>query len=438
MTEQLGDATDDPSDAMVALYAQWAAKPGLGLSITGNVMVDPAQREAPGNCVLDASSDAAKWRRLAEAAAGPDGATTVLLQLSMPGHQCTRAIAHSVAAASSTRLFQNADRPLAMRYVSRILTAAPRRIAEADEQSVVVAPFALAARRAHAEFGFAGVQLHAAHGYLLSRCLSAGRTELVLNVVRATREALGETGVLAIKLNSSDFARGGWTPEACIAFVKQLDSEGVDLVELSGGTYEDLAFSKDDGETFRELRRGEAFFAKVGADLRAAVPDMPLMLTGGFRTLAGMRHALESDFCSVVGCARPFAVDVDVANKLVRGAIERVQTLPEDMDLGFVGRMLPKPMAHTFNSMLETLAHNELMFGRPPPGNLVSRLALLAVSGTKTYCPRPSWLQVGVKQRPDPRNMRLRWALTLGVSGALVGGLVAVGAGGAVAFAPRL
>jgi 2,4-dienoyl-CoA reductase-like NADH-dependent reductase (Old Yellow Enzyme family) len=144
------------------------------------------------------------------------------------------------------------------------------------------------------EAGFTGVQIHAAHGYLLSQFLSPlvnqrtdawggsleNRSRFLLDVVRAVRAAVPSGFCVAVKLNSADFQRGGFDVADATAVVQMLNACAVDLIELSGGSYEAPAMQGDarDGRTLAR----EAYFLEFAQEI-AKVAAMPVMVTGGIR-----------------------------------------------------------------------------------------------------------------------------------------------------------
>jgi 2,4-dienoyl-CoA reductase-like NADH-dependent reductase (Old Yellow Enzyme family) len=308
MTEALADRRNDPTVRHVRLYADNAAG-GAGLVLTGNMMVDRRHLERARNIVVDAATDEGGLRRVAEAAS----AVPTLVQLSHPGRQANRYVQpHPVAPSggAAVKLAGAFARP-------RALT-----IAEIDE---VRARFADSAARVVAA-GFPGVQVHAAHGYLLSSFIDPavnrrtdgygggleGRARLLLEIVAELREALPAGTAVSVKLDS----RGG--AEAELAELgRMLEAIGIDLIEVSGGNYERPAMAGYEAGG-RELRsEHESPFWNAAAALSAAV-DVPVMLTGGFRTRAEVDRALAAGVCDMVGVARPLAVRPDLAGRFVR------------------------------------------------------------------------------------------------------------------------
>ena len=177
--------------------------------------------------------------------------------------------------------------------------------------------------------GFDGVQIHAAHGYLISQFLSPltnrredewggdaeRRRRFLIEVVRAVRAAVGSTFAVTVKLNSADFQRGGFTEEESMDVVSALDTEDIDVLEISGGTYEAAVMFSEKNQKLDSTRRREAFFLEYAEKVRART-RLPLMVTGGFRTGEAMRAALSSGAVDLIGMARPFVVESDIPKKL--------------------------------------------------------------------------------------------------------------------------
>jgi 2,4-dienoyl-CoA reductase-like NADH-dependent reductase (Old Yellow Enzyme family) len=314
MTEGLADAGGGPTDRLVRLYERWAAG-GAGLLITGNAMVDGRHLERVGNVVL---AEPAPVERLAAWAAACRARSPALVQLSHPGRQanrftCARPLAPSDGPA--VRVLASFSRPRAMT------------VPEIEETVARFASAAEACRRA----GFDGVQVHAAHGYLLAQFLSPltnhraddwggpleNRARLLLEVVRAIRARTGPGFTVAVKLNSSDFQRGGFSEHDALHVVGWLESAGVDLLEISGGNYEAPALLLGPGVRGSTVAR-EAYFLGFARRIRE-VSRIPLMVTGGFRTAAAMEAALAEDALDVVGLARPLILEPDLPRRLLAG-----------------------------------------------------------------------------------------------------------------------
>ena len=214
----------------------------------------------------------------------------------------------------------------------------------------LIQKFAHCARIAK-DTGFTGVQIHGAHGYLISEFLSPDinlredewggtlekRAKFLLEIVRAVREAVGVNFPVSLKLNSADFQKGGFSHEDAIQVATWLNEEGLDLLEISGGTYEqphlvgiDMGLNPERAEKRRESTIArEAYFLDYARDIRN-VFNGPLMVTGGFRTSKGMNDALNENACDVIGIARPFCIDSDIANKLLDKNIIRNSNFREN------------------------------------------------------------------------------------------------------------
>jgi 2,4-dienoyl-CoA reductase-like NADH-dependent reductase (Old Yellow Enzyme family) len=201
--------------------------------------------------------------------------------------------------------------------------------------------------------GFSGVEIHGAHGYLISQFLSPHhnrrsdewggspekRRRFVLAVYEEIRRQVGPDFPVGIKLNSADFQRGGFTEEESIETIRALTDAGIDLIEISGGTYEAPAMSGAMREPKKESTAArEAYFLEFAQKVRAAV-KVPLMVTGGFRTAAGMNAALHSSALDVVGLARLLAIDPDAPVALLQGRDSLQQVHPISTGLKAIDRI---------------------------------------------------------------------------------------------------
>lgn len=308
MTEGLANARNDPTVRHERLYAANASG-GAGLILTGNVMIDRRHLERARNVVLDSATDRDRLRRWAESA-GPHA----LVQISHPGRQANRFVQGEPLSPSGGPAVDLAG-----------LFAKPRALT-VDEVAEVRARF-IAAGQVAVEAGFAGVQVHAAHGYLLSNFIDPqhnlrtdrygggieNRSRLLVEVVRGLREALPLSAAVAVKLDARD---GGEDDLAWLGH--RLGEEGADLLEISGGNYEAptmLGFDSD-GSAIESAHESPFW---QGAAALASATDVPVMLTGGFRTRDGVNQALASGVAQMVGLGRPLAVRPDLAGEFLRG-----------------------------------------------------------------------------------------------------------------------
>ncbi len=314
LTEGLADEMNRATGRHVSLYRRWADG-GAAVVVTGNVQVDRRYLERPGNVVIDDNGGMDALRAYAKA--GTANGTELWMQISHPGRQTPRRVC---------------DHPVAPSAVPLALPAsafAPPRAMTAEEVADVPRRFAHTAAVAR-EAGFTGVQIHAAHGYLLSQFLTplvnkredrwggdlAARAGLLLDVVRAVRAATAPGFCISVKLNSSDFQQGGFSNEECLQVVKWLGEASVDLIEISGGNYEKPAMMGS-GAKESTVRR-EAYFLEYAQLIKQAAP-VPIMLTGGFRSKAAMEAALGEGACDVIGLGRPMCVDTDLPHRLLAG-----------------------------------------------------------------------------------------------------------------------
>jgi 2,4-dienoyl-CoA reductase-like NADH-dependent reductase (Old Yellow Enzyme family) len=332
MTEGLADARDHATAAHQRLYSAWAGG-GAAVQMSGNIMIDRRHLERSGNVVVEDESGQDRLRGWAQAVHA--GGSQLWAQISHPGRQCPRLVNLTPLAPSQVQL----------KLVSNF--GAPRAATEAEIQDII-RRFARTASLVKAA-GFDGVQVHAAHGYLLSQFLSPrtnlrqdrwggsldNRASLLLEVIGAVRSSVGPAYPVAVKLNSSDFVKGGFTPQDCRQVVRWLNDAGVDLLEISGGTYEQLEFFRqhDEAQVRDSTREREAMFLEYAKSIRP-VARMPIMVTGGFRTLAGMESALTGGHTDMVGLARPFCLDPDFPARMFTGQLTRLPVPENHLVLG--------------------------------------------------------------------------------------------------------
>ena len=316
MEENMADSGQLPGESLRRLYANWA-EGGAGLILSGNVMIDPTALTGPGGVVLDAQQPIEPFKAWARAAMR-DG-SQMWLQINHPGRQVFAAMGQEAVAPSAIGVDLGAYSHL---------FPVPRALDEAGI-AAIVARFATTAGLAEAS-GFSGVQIHAAHGYLISQFLSPltnrrtdawggelhNRARLLLDVVRAVRAVVSPGFAVAVKLNSADFQKGGFEASDAVQVVRWLNELPVDLVELSGGSYESPAMQgapQSGGTAARE-----AYFLDFARDV-SAVARMPVMVTGGIRRRAVAEQALRPSEgrpgVAMVGIASAFAFEPKLAEK---------------------------------------------------------------------------------------------------------------------------
>ncbi|MEO9965400.1 MAG: NADH:flavin oxidoreductase/NADH oxidase family protein [Reichenbachiella sp.] len=311
MTERFSNGDLKPNQKHNILYEKWA-QGGSGLLITGNVMLQAGHLESAGNVVAD-NDNITEFQRWAKSATST-------------GHHCWVQLSHS---GRQTSIFNNL-RPVSASNIKLKklgFFAKPRPLKE-EEILMLIDRFADSAKLCK-EAGFTGVQIHAAHGYLVSQFLSPNtnkrtddwggtlehRTRFLLEIIKATRQAVGPEFPISVKLNSSDFQKGGFNEEESLWVIKKLEALGVDLLEVSGGTYENAEFLLAGNVRQSTLKR-EAYFLDFAQKVRKE-SSIPLMVTGGIRSMEFCNQALKDDLLDVIGMARPYLLYDDFATRFL-------------------------------------------------------------------------------------------------------------------------
>ena len=322
MSENIGTFSNAPTQTLINVYSVWA-KGDPGLLITGNVMIDSRALGEPKNVVVE---DYTHFDLLKQWAKTVEGTGVHLWpQLNHPGRQAFASINKEIVAPSAI--------PLKMGGASGMFKTATPLTEEAIWD--IVKRFGNAARIMK-EAGFTGCQIHGAHGYLVSQFLSPisntrkdkwggvleNRARFVLEVYREIRAQVGADYPVGIKINSADFQRGGFTEEESMEVVQILSKEGIDLIEISGGTYEKPAMVK--GNRKQSTLEREAYFLDYIEKARS-ITDKPLLLTGGFRSVQVMEDALAGGKLDIVGLARPFCLYPNLAKDIFDGRVARFE-----------------------------------------------------------------------------------------------------------------
>jgi len=342
MTERIAKGNNLAHQGHANLYNRWADG-NIGISLTGNVQVDRRNLEGPANVAIDKNNYKDQFDALkAWSKAGTKNNTQLWMQISHAGRQTPGEINSSPLAPSDIKLKipgKNYGTPTPMTE---------------DDILDVIDRFIFTAKIAR-ETGFTGVQFHSAHGYLLSEFLSPdinnrndawggsieNRTRIHLEIIKKCRQEVGEDFPISVKLNSTDFQKGGFSPDESIKVAQILENAGVDIIEISGGTYEqpkligvEASINPKRSEKRKESTIArEAYFLEYAKDIRSAV-SLPLMVTGGFRTRDGLEDALKSNVCQIVGIGRPLCADPYCIKKMIAEESDTLPSFEKTLSLG--------------------------------------------------------------------------------------------------------
>lgn len=319
MSETLGNQAHQPTERHVKLYETWA-RGGSGIVVTGNVMVDRTALGEPGNVVIEDERDLNNLRKWANA--GSQNGTELWMQINHPGKQSPRSLSKEPVAPSAVPLKE---------YSNRLFS--PPRALTTEEVKELVKKYIKTASVAK-KAGFKGVQIHGAHGYLVSQFLSShdnqrkdqyggsltNRIRFLMEIYTGMREELGPEFSISVKLNASDFSSDGFTEEESLHVAQTLASAGIDLIEISGGNYENPRMFKETEEDNEDI-----FFIDYAEKLKASV-DIPVVVTGGFRSVESMEEALRKDKTSMIGLARPLVLYPDLPDQTAKGKRQKINT----------------------------------------------------------------------------------------------------------------
>lgn len=331
MTEGLADKFDQPTPAHYQLYKTWS-EGGTGLHITGNIMIDKRYLERAGNVVLENADQLPRFKEWA--AQGTVGGNHLWVQLNHPGRQCPKLVNKEPLSPSDVHLDMLGN------------FGKPRAMTDADIEEVIER-FATSASLVK-EAGFTGVQIHCAHGYLLSQFLNPlinkrddqwggsleNRARIIRKVIVSVRKAVGADFPIGVKLNSADFQKGGFTLEECAQVSGWLAEDGIDLLEISGGNYEQTSLLGTEPTDVREsTRKREAYFIEYAEQIKASA-NIPIMITGGFRSRAVMEAAIEKGEVDVIGLARPLCTQPNCSQLLIDQSVDEIDHYEDELVLG--------------------------------------------------------------------------------------------------------
>ncbi|PYZ95122.1 NADH oxidase [Salipaludibacillus keqinensis] len=378
MSEGLASRNHLPTEQIVELYKVWA-EGGAGIVVTGNVMIDRKALGEPRNVVLENGDHLNLFEDWAKA--GTKNGTQLWMQINHPGKQVFKGVVKEAVAPSAIPF-----EPALQRFfpTCRALTS--------EEIKKIIEKFARTAQLAK-EAGFTGVQIHAAHGYLISQFLSPhhnqrkdewggsvqNRFRFLKEIYSTIRSKVGSDFPIGVKINSSDFMKAGFNEQESSYVIDQLDQLGVDLIEISGGTYENPEMT---GKSIKpSTAKREAYFIEYAEKLKQQ-SNIPIVVTGGFRSLKGMEEALEDKATDFIGLARPLAVYPDYPNKLLHNHVPLLELAPIKTGIPFIDKRAMLELTW-YSQQLERIANGKATNPTFPP--LLSLFLTIVKNGKEVF-----------------------------------------------------
>lgn len=323
-----------PSAELINSYRRWG-EGEIGVILTGNIMIEYDQLEAAGNPIIPREAEFSgerfeAFKKMAEVSKAHG--CLVVGQVSHPGRQCEQRIQKNPMSASDVQLEGDV---MGMQF------AKPHAATE-EEIARLIDGFAHAAEYLE-KAGYDGIELHGAHGYLLAQFLAEttnkrtdkyggsleNRARLIVEIAAECRRRTSGRFIMSIKINSTEFQKGGFQPEDAKKLCEILERNRFDFVELSGGTYEELAFMHKRDST----KKREAFFVEFAESIVPALKQTKAYVTGGFKTVGAMVDALQTvDGC---GMARPLTQEPDLCKHILSGKVTgAIQQVFDDNNFG--------------------------------------------------------------------------------------------------------
>ncbi|MDH9161087.1 NADH:flavin oxidoreductase/NADH oxidase family protein [Staphylococcus succinus] len=351
MSETLASKTGVPTPTLINLYKKWA-QGGAGILVTGNVMVDSNHIGEPGNVVLESASHLEKFK--AWARAGKVNDTEIWMQLNHPGKQSPKSLTKQPVSPSGVAMKGSIAKGFNQ---SRALHEV--------EIKAIVQQFVTSAVLAK-EAGFTGVQIHAAHGYLVNQFLSPienqrtdkyggsiqNRMRVLVEIYEGIRTQLGEEFNIGLKLNSEDFKVGGFSKEDFVDVAKKLNELKIDLIEISGGNYEDPKMAGSDKEAV-------PYFISYASLLKKEV-STPIVVTGGFRSVVSMEDAITQNNTDFIGMARPFVVSPNIVNYIYKNTFSDIKLPRLTTGIKAMDKTLGPVLANSYyNQQMKRIGNNK-------------------------------------------------------------------------------
>ncbi|KAH9900298.1 NADH:flavin oxidoreductase/NADH oxidase-like protein [Xylariomycetidae sp. FL2044] len=327
-----------PTKESIELYKRYG-EGGWGIITTGNMDIEFDMLDGIGDHIItpECAPSGPRFDAFAEMARGATAHGSLLIaQVTHPGRQL------------AARIRKDTIAPSAIQLEKGLTVYAKPREATASDIARVIEGFAHAAAYLQ-KAGFSGMELHAAHGYLLSQFLSAesnrrtdgyggslaNRTRIVVEIAEAVQRRVAPGFVLGIKINSVEFQDRGMTPDEAGSLCETLERVGYDYVELSGGNHADIGFG---GEQRESSRKREAYFVEFVKDIAPRLDKTKTFLVGGLRTAGAMVQVVERDGIDGVALGRAAAQEPrlprDMLEGGVTGAIRPVDLVINELFLG--------------------------------------------------------------------------------------------------------
>jgi 2,4-dienoyl-CoA reductase-like NADH-dependent reductase (Old Yellow Enzyme family) len=343
LTERIAEGSNLVNQKHLNLYEKWA-EGNVGTVLTGNVQVDKRYLESAGNVAIEKSNYKDQMELLKKwTEVGTKNNTNLWMQISHAGRQTPGDLNMKPVAPSDVGL-----------KIPGKKYGTPKPLTN-EEIEDVIERFIFTAKVAH-DTGFTGIQIHSAHGYLMSEFLSPdinkrddewggsleNRSRILLRIINGCRKALGDNYPISVKLNSADFQKGGFSAEDSSKVASMLSEAKIDLLEISGGTYEQPRLLGLDTVSINpkrsEIRKEstiarEAYFLAYTEEIKKVI-DIPLMVTGGFRSRSAMETAINQGACEIVGIGRPLCSDPLSVKKLLDRSIDVLPTFEKTLSIG--------------------------------------------------------------------------------------------------------
>ncbi len=321
ISEHLAGEDGLPNKMHCRLYEKWAGS-GAGIILTGNIMLDKEDTEGRGNIVISSPACLNSLKCWVNAG-GPD----LWLQIN-----------HAGALSSSSKPLS----PSGIAYSGKSRSFAKSYAMSLEDIDDLKDRYALASRLA-LNAGFAGIEIHAAHGFLLNQFLSSftnlrsdnyggsleNRMRLLVEVIGVVRKEVGGEYPIAVKINTREGLEGKCENER-IELCRTLNAAGVDIIEISGGSYEYTLMLGQE--------KSDNYFLDFAKKAKLSGVRCPLMLTGGVRDARVMENIIKEGIADIIGLGRPMIIDPCLPSKILESSVETIP--PQDADKYPVMRQL--------------------------------------------------------------------------------------------------